>query len=90
MGLFDPVKPKVSKKEFARTSTYLRSQGFSASDISNVKKTFRGDLDEADMGAGIDPKELARGVDWLRSNMGKHSLSKTQIDKLEENMKKKL
>jgi len=82
---------KVSNKELRQATTSLRAKGFSRSDTANVKKIFRGDLEEGtSLTRGIDPKELKRGVKWMRGNMSKHTLSKKQIDKLEESLQKKL
>ena len=83
--------PKISKKEFKQSATSLRTQGLSSSDITNMKKIFRGDLDEGTaLTRGIDKSELERGVQWMRENMSKHTLSKNQIDKMEESLRKKL
>ncbi|TSC80087.1 MAG: hypothetical protein G01um101429_291 [Parcubacteria group bacterium Gr01-1014_29] len=82
---------KVSRREFQKSATNLRAKGLSSSDIANMKKIFRGDLDEGTaLTRGIDPKELDRGVKWMRENMSKHTLSKNQVNKLEENLRKKL
>jgi hypothetical protein len=67
----------------------LRAKGLSKSDIDNLKKVFRGDLEGAREERGIDRHELERGIKWLREHKGKHSLSSGQIDKFEEQMKGK-
>ena len=82
---------KISKKEFQRSATNLRAKGLSASDIANMKKIFRGDMDEGTpLTRGINKKELDKGVKWMREHIGQHTLSKSQIDKMEESLRKKL
>ena len=82
---------KISKKEFGRSAVNLRAGGLSASDIANMKKIFRGDMDEGTpLTRGVDKNELERSVKWMREHMSQHTLSKSQIDKMEESLHKKL
>jgi hypothetical protein len=88
MGLFDSYKKRVSKREMRKVKSY---SGLSKLDRKNIDKIFRGDMDETtSRQKGIDEKELKRGIEWMRKNMSKHSLSEEDIKKFEERAYKKL
>ena len=89
--LFGSSKPKVSSVEFKRVRSHLHSNGFSREDINNVEKVFMGDLERSSSYEhGIDAKEVAERIKWLREHTSKHSLSPNQINTLEETLKRHL
>lgn len=91
MGLFfDEPRRIITKREFQLLKSALHSNGFRRDDINNVIKIFWGDMEEEGVYHGIDQKEVARGIKWLRENMSKHTLSEDQVNILEEKMKKYL
>lgn len=81
-------KSKVTKEEFRKVRSALRSQGLSDYDLNDIEKVFRGDLAEADR--GIDAQEIKKGIAWLKKNKSKHHLSSDQINKLSQELKKRL
>lgn len=89
--LFGSSKPKISSVEFQKVLSSLSSSGFSREDLDNVKKIFLGDMERgSSYERGVDAKEIAERIAWLRQNMSKHTLSPHQIDTLEETLKKHL
>lgn len=90
MGLFGS-RSKISRQEFRESKSHLRNKDhLSRTDIKNVEKIFHGDLNEPGSGRGIDRKELARSITWMRKYPSKHSLSKKQINALEKRLKERL
>ncbi|MDA1334483.1 MAG: hypothetical protein O2794_00505 [bacterium] len=87
MGLFSS-EPKISKRELDEARSTLLRKGFSDADVDAVMMTFRGDIEEVDV--GITKQELERGLKWLRDNKSRHSLSDSQIDTLKEVLESKL
>ncbi|MBU1091359.1 hypothetical protein KKA27_00625 [Patescibacteria group bacterium] len=91
MGLFSSYKRNISRIEFSEACSVLYSTGFSETNVNDVHKVFRGDLDESlDSEKGIDAGEIERGIKWLGENKSKHSLSSGQIETLESVLRKKL
>jgi hypothetical protein len=77
---------KISKKELQEAMNALSARGVSRFNREKVKATFRGDVDESGLQAGIDRKELAKGLDYLK----KSGMSKETIAKVDEALKKKM
>ncbi|HEY4477617.1 MAG TPA: hypothetical protein VJB56_03215 [Candidatus Paceibacterota bacterium] len=87
MGLFGDDK-KVSKDELKDVRSRLSQKGFDKTELDDVDKVFHGELNER--GGGATAKDVKDNVDWMRKNMGKHHFSKEEIDRIEQEMKKKL
>lgn len=91
MGFFTPER-RITEREFRRDIVpHLIGQNFSKHQIGQVKEIFHGDLMSKNYGyRGITHKELEEGVKWMHQNEHIHHLSKDQIGKVEEAMKKHL
>ncbi len=89
MGLFGNT-PNISQEEFRKVLGHFRAEGWSDSSIDMVESLFRGDMNESGDWRGIDAKELADGIKWLRENRSKHSLIPQRIDALEQALRAKL
>lgn len=83
-------KPRVSKLEFQKVRNALAYHNFTELQRDKVEQIFRGDLDEEADFAGVDEKELEKGITWMRENKSKHNFSDSQIDLIESEMKKYL
>lgn len=91
MGFFDTPKPNISKREFADARNVLYVHGFTERELHDVDKIFFADLEGVrDSDRGIDAKEFAGAMNWLRTHLGEHTLSMHKLDTLEEVLSKKL
>ena len=69
-------------------SSQLYVHGFSQKERSEVEKLFVGDMyEDKEVDQGIDAQELARKIEWLKANSGKHILSAEKITALEQALK---
>jgi len=76
---------KISKKELQEAKNVLSARGVSRFDRERVESVFRGDMDETGLQSGINRKELAKGLDYL-----KKKVSKDTFAKVDEALKKKM
>lgn len=91
MPIFLFGKPSVSENEFKRIKSSLRQKGLSRRDVKEVEKVFHGHIEEAEPSQkGIDKKEAEDGIKWLRENKDSHTLSDSQINTVEEELKKSI
>ena len=92
MGFFGSTKKTVSKSEFKlNIRSRLRSKNLTAIEVDVVSMIFRADLDEPEeLQKGIDEKELERGIAWMREHKKIHKLSDSNIDSVEEVLKREL
>ena len=90
MGIFDPHKPKVSEKELKEARTELRHDGLTARDVDDMSNILAGSLHEHGIDHGVDKKELERALDYMKEHPNAHHLSKSQLAKVEKELKKKL
>ncbi|HEC30614.1 MAG TPA: hypothetical protein ENI66_01200 [Candidatus Yonathbacteria bacterium] len=91
MGLFGTNRKNVSRLEFREVRGALRSRGFSDNEVDDVSMIFRGDMESSsDVTRGIDAKEIAEGISWMRKNRSKHNIEEKKIGILEEILKEKL
>jgi len=90
MGLFGNYKKNISKREFFKeVRPVLASKDFTKDERDYIEGIFHGDIEEStDYERGIDDKELERGLRFIREHMDAHTLTKEQIDILEEAMKR--
>ena len=90
MGLFGPTVPaRVTAQEFKdKVVSQLYVHGFSQKERSEVEELFVGDMyEDKEVDHGIDAQELARKIEWLKANSGKHILSAEKITALEQALK---
>ncbi len=93
MGLFGPTPPpRVTPEEFKKkVVSQLYVHGFSQKERNEVEELFAGDMyEDKEVDIGIDAGELARKVEWLKANPGKHVLSAEKISALEAVLKEYL
>lgn len=96
MGLFTILfggssKPRITEKEFKKVRSALQGEGFSSVDRNKIEALFSGDMYESGANArGIDAKELAEKLKWLRAHKSKHGFSNDEIDKIEACLEKYL
>ncbi|OGD32466.1 hypothetical protein A3C91_02415 [Candidatus Azambacteria bacterium RIFCSPHIGHO2_02_FULL_52_12] len=86
MGLFGPTPPpRVTPEEFKnKVVSQLYVHGFSQKERNEVEELFAGDMyEDKEVDIGIDAGELARKIEWLKTNMDKHILSEEKIAALE-------
>lgn len=83
-------RPRVSKLEFQKVRNALAYHNFTELQRDRVEEIFRGDQEEESDFAGVDERELERGIVWMRENKSKHGFSDAQIDLIESEMKKYL
>lgn len=76
---------KISKKELQEAMNTLSARGVSRFNREKIKGTFRGDLDETGLQSGVDRKELAKGLDYLKKGVPKGTMAK-----VDEILKKKM
>jgi len=79
---------KISKSEFKKMCSRLRTRGLSKDDTDDIESAFRGDLEESDH--AITRQEAKKGIRWFRGHKSKHHLSPKQINILEEELRKRL
>ncbi len=89
LDLFGSSKKSVSDNEFSDVRSRLYGKGFSDTQINDVKKIFRGDMAESTE-SGIDTAEIKKGIEWMKKNMGSHSLSAEKIGILEKELNEEL
>ena len=90
MGLFGPTAPaRVTAQEFKdKVVSQLYVRGFSQKERDEVEELFMGDMyEDKEVDQGIDAQELARKIEWLKANSGKHILSVEKITALEQAFK---
>ena len=90
MGLFGPMPPtRVTAQEFKdKVVSQLYVHGFSQKERNEVEELFMGDMyEDKEVDQGIDAQELARKIEWLKANTGKHILSAEKITALEQALK---
>lgn len=88
MGFFSS-KPVVYEQEFKKAISELYSRGFGRMEIAEVEKLFMGHMESDNYSErGIDAVEIAKTVQWLRDNPGKHYFKPPKIDAIEEVLKK--
>ena len=90
MGLFGSTPPaRVTAQEFKdKVVSQLYVHGFSQKERSEVEELFVGDMyEDKEVDQGIDAQELARKIEWLKANTGKHILSAEKITALEQALK---
>jgi len=90
MGLFGSTPPaRVTAQEFKdKVVSQLYVHGFSQKERSEVEELFVGDMyEDKEVDQGIDAQELARKIEWLKTNTGKHILSVEKITALEQALK---
>ena len=90
MGLFGPTAPaRVTAQEFKdKVVSQLYVHGFSQKERDEVEELFMGDMyEDKEVDQGIDAQELARKIEWLKANSGKHILSAEKITALEQALK---
>ena len=90
MGLFGPTAPaRVTAQEFKdKVVSQLYVHGFSQKERNEVEELFMGDMyEDKEVDQGIDAQELARKIEWLKANTGKHILSAEKITALEQALK---
>jgi len=80
MGFFGS-SGKISKSEFSKVCSKLRSRGLSRDNVDDVKKIFGGE---------ITREGAERGIRWLREHPSSHHLSPQHISVLNEELKKRL
>ncbi|MDO8676495.1 MAG: hypothetical protein Q7K16_02495 [Candidatus Azambacteria bacterium] len=90
MGFFSPSKPQVSKTEFQKVKRQLHAEGVPEHVLDKFEQEFSGHLDESGYSKGIDRKELEQGIKRLKSKSYDYGISKNQIKKAEEELKKRL
>lgn len=89
MWPFSDSKPHVNKMEYKQARGALYSHGFTSLELSEIDMLFTGDFEKSGTPQyGIDAKELAEKISWLRANRSKHHLESDKISKLEAIMKK--
>lgn len=87
---------KISRDEFNKALSTLRRHGLSDTDIKDLRNASSGHLDRdaaGFLGTGsraMDKKETEDFVKYLREHPSQHHLSKTQVDKVEEELKEDL
>ena len=90
MALSGPTPPaRVTPQEFKdKVVSQLYVHGFSQKERSEVEELFVGDMyEDKEVDQGIDAQELARKIEWLKTNTGKHILSAEKITALEQALK---
>jgi len=80
-------KPRISDGDFKRSRQSLHGKGISSKKLDKIETIFRGDMDEPGDQKGIDRKELAKGIEWMKENKSQHGLSDEQISTVEEEFK---
>lgn len=89
----------ISQDEFRKLLSTLRREksGLSNSDISDLKKIASGHFDRektssflSPSGKSINKKEAEDLIKYLRENPSQHHLSKSQVNKTEEELKEDL
>ena len=86
---------KVSREEFNKALSTLRRNGLSATDLKELRNAASGHFDR-DVGGllaggrAMTKREAEHLVQYLRMHPSRHHLSKTQIDKVEEELKEDL
>lgn len=90
MGLFGQTPPpRVTAQEFKdKVISQLYVHGFSQKERDEIEELFAGDMyEDKEIDQGIDAQELARKIEWLKANTGKHILSTEKISALEQVLK---
>ena len=91
MGLFDSSEKKISDREFREIASKLRTDhSWSDSRIKQVESAFLGDLGEEGAQRGIDKKEAAKRLDYLREHKSKYGLEDRHLDTLHQEFGKHL
>lgn len=90
MGLFG-YTPKISKDEFSRACSNLRSYGFTDTEINKLKAVFSGDLDETGYEQScVDSGELKRKIDLMKENRSVYGFSDEKLKTMEKVFKEYL
>jgi len=90
MGIFGDNKPKVTKDEFKKVRQELYSRGVKSDKLNRVDQVLHGHLDESGIDKGIDAEELEKSIEHMREHKKDVRLSDSDIDKVEESLKKRL
>lgn len=85
----------ISRDEFNKALSTLRRNGLSEADIKDLRNASSGHFDREpgvwlSGGRAMNKTEAEQLVKYLRENPSRHHLSKTQIDKVEEELKEDL
>ena len=86
---------KISRDEFGKALSTLRRNGLSDADIKDIRNASSGHFDRESGGFLSGGRAMNKGeaehlVKYLREHPSRHHLSKTQIDKVEEELKEDL
>lgn len=55
--------------------------------MKEVEQLFQGDLHESGSEIGIDRKELAKGIEWMKENPSAHGIPADKIDVVEQELR---
>lgn len=90
MGLFG-YTPKISKDEFSKACSSLRSRGFTDTEINKLKAAFSGDLNETGSEQdSVDSGELKRKIDLIKENRSIYGFSDEKLKTIEKVLKEYL
>lgn len=98
MGLFNILfggssKPVVTRDEYRMTKNALLSEGLSDHARAKVDEIFAPDFDMPATSShprGLEKIEVETRIKWMRKNKSKHGLSDNEINKIEDNLMKRL
>ena len=83
-------KPRITVKDFKELRQVLASHNFTPHQRDRVTQIFLGDMEESGEQQGIDARELADRIKWMRSHKSQHGFSDGQIDLIERELEQRL
>lgn len=91
MGLFSFDEKRITRETFDKeVKRKLRAGGMSIDKIGQLNGFILGSLDEEGDDKGIDRKEADKQLAWMRENKGQHKFTDSDLDKIQEEMDKRL
>ena len=84
MGIFGPSMPKrITHEEWKKIRSSLYGK-LDERERIELEKFFRSDLSEEGIESGISREEFESGMEWLRSNLGKHEFEENDLVAIEK------
>lgn len=82
---------KITKHDFDKALFYLKEKhGFSHEQLSRIKDTFAGSINESGSSRGISREELKEGLNHLSQPTHEHRFDDRQISHIDEALSKYL
>jgi uncharacterized protein YpmB len=91
MGFFDPIKPRVTPKEFKKVRSELASEGLSKKKRDRVEGLLDSDMNEKrKVEQGISEDEIDEKIEYMKAHKNIHGLTDKEIEEVDKALRKRL